>query len=123
MHGLLIYAALATNALGVDFDTEVMPVLTKAGCNTGACHGAASGRGGFKLSLYGGDPAADYTAIVHQLEGRRVNLARPSASLLLAKPTERLEHGGGRRLEADGAGTRLIETWISQGAERHKTRT
>ena len=61
-------------------------------------------------------------AIVHQLEGRRVNLVRPSASLLLAKPTERLEHGGGRRLDADGAG-RLIEGWIEQGAQRSKTRT
>ncbi len=112
--------AIVVSAPGVDFDTQVMPVLTKAGCNAGACHGAASGRGSFKLSLYGGDPAADYTAIVHQLEGRRINLARPSASLLLAKPTERLEHGGGRLLEADSPGARLIETWIAQGAERRK---
>ncbi len=118
-----IFVALSLSAPGVDFDTEVMPVLTKAGCNAGACHGAASGRGDFKLSLYGGDPAGDYGRIVHQLEGRRVNLARPSASLLLAKPTERLEHGGGRRLEPDGAGAKLIQAWIAQGAARLKARS
>jgi hypothetical protein len=115
--------ALALGATPVDFDTGVMPVLTKAGCNAGACHGAAAGRGGFKLSLYGGAPAADYAAIVHEVEGRRINLARPSASLLLAKPTERLEHGGGHVLEVDGTGARLIERWIAQGATRSKART
>jgi len=122
----MIYVAfsiiLAAGAPAVDFDTEVMPVLTKAGCNAAACHGAASGRGGFRLSLYGGDPAADYAAIVHQLEGRRVNLARPSASLLLAKPAERLEHGGGRRLEDHSDGARIIQRWIEQGAQRNKPR-
>ena len=59
-----------------DFDTEIVPVFTKAGCNAGACHGAAAGRGGFHLSLFGSDPAADYDAIVQDLEGRRVNLIR-----------------------------------------------
>jgi hypothetical protein len=66
----------------IDFATEIMPVLTKAGCNTGACHGAAAGRGGFRLSLLGGDAAADYESIVHALEGRRINLAKPAESLL-----------------------------------------
>lgn len=47
----------------VDFDTQVMPILTKAGCNTGACHGAAAGRGGFYLSLYGSRPATDFAQI------------------------------------------------------------
>jgi hypothetical protein len=123
MFSTTLLVAIAVSAPGVDFDTEVMPVLTKSGCNAGACHGAASGRGGFKLSLYGGDPAADYSAIVHQLEGRRINLARPAASLLLAKPTERLDHGGGQVLAADGAAALLIETWIAQGAVRRKARS
>ena len=80
--------ALTTSSAGaVDFDTEIVPVFTKAGCNAGSCHGAAAGRGGFKLSLLGGDPAADYDAIVLERKGRRVNLAHPAESLLLAKPT------------------------------------
>jgi hypothetical protein len=119
---ILCTLAIAADTAAVDFDTQIMPVFTKAGCNTGACHGAAIGRGGFKLSLYGGDPAADYEAIVHQLEGRRINLARPRSSLLLTKPSERLEHGGGRRLEWDGPRAKLLESWIAAGAPRLKAR-
>ncbi|MCR9296466.1 MAG: hypothetical protein NXI32_27460, partial [bacterium] len=59
----------------IDFRNEIIPVLTKAGCNTGACHGAAVGRGEFRLSLYGSKPEFDYQSIVHEIEGRRVNLA------------------------------------------------
>ena len=79
----------------VDFRNDLIPMFTKHGCNAGACHGAAIGRGGFKLSLYGGDPQSDFEAIVRQLEGRRVNLFRPDASLVVRKPTGELEHGGG----------------------------
>ena len=67
----------------IDFRNDLMPVLTKHGCNAGACHGAAIGRGGFKLSLYGGDPSADYDATVQQVGGRRVNLAKPDQSLIV----------------------------------------
>ncbi len=102
----------------VDFDTDVLPVLTRAGCNAGACHGAAAGRGGLKLSLFGGDPAADYRAIVQDLEGRRVNLVRPERSLLLLKPTWEVDHEGGQRFEADSPQTRLILEWIKAGAPR-----
>ena len=108
-----------TPARPVDFDTEIVPVLTKAGCNAGACHGAAAGRGGFRLSLFGGDPAADYDAIVHELEGRRVNLARPGESLVLAKPTgDCSQHGGGHALDADGPGAKRLADWIAAGAPR-----
>ncbi len=106
----------------VDFDTQVIPVFTKAGCNTGACHGAAVGRGGFKLSLYGGDPAADYRAIVLELKGRRINLAQPDDSLLLLKSTESLEHGGGYLLPDEGPGANRLRRWIAAGAERAHTR-
>src|SRR5262245_26795996 len=85
----------------IDFATEIVPVLTKSGCNAGACHGAAAGRGGFRLSLLGGDPAADYDSIVHALEGRRVNLQKPAESLLLKKPTGYLDHGGDVALAED----------------------
>jgi hypothetical protein len=105
-----------------DFDTEVLPVLTRSGCNAGACHGAAIGRGGFKLSLWGSDPAEDYDAIVHELEGRRINLAEPTRSLLLAKPTGQLEHGGDVRLEDDGPGEQIITAWIEAGARRLQRR-
>ena len=98
------------------FDTEIVPVLTRAGCNAGACHGAAKGRGGFRLSLWGSDPAADYAAIVQEREARRINLARPQQSLVLAKPTGLLDHGGDVPL--DSAGAKLLFDWISAGAPR-----
>jgi hypothetical protein len=120
MNGVAILLALS--ALSVDFDTDVLPVLTRAGCNAGACHGAAAGRGGFKLSLFGGDPAADYRAIVSELEGRRVNLARPERSLLLLKPTWELDHEGGQRFEADSPQAALLRQWIESGAQRLQSR-
>jgi hypothetical protein len=100
------------------FETEIIPVLTKAGCNAGACHGAAAGRGGFHLSLFGGDPATDYDAIVHAFEGRRVNLARPLESLVLLKPTGQMKHGGSVVLDEAGPGASRIREWIAAGAPR-----
>src|SRR3954451_14654821 len=79
----------------IDFDTEVVPILTRIGCNAGACHGAAIGRGGFKLSLLGYDSAADFESLVLELKGRRVNLAFPDKSLILRKPTGQIPHEGG----------------------------
>jgi hypothetical protein len=120
---LLVVALLtAAPTRPVDFDTEIIPVLTRAGCNAGSCHGAAIGRGGFRMSLLGGDPATDYEAIVHELEGRRINLARPGESLLLAKPTGALSHQGGVPLQEDGAGAKRLLEWIAQGAPRLKSR-
>ncbi len=108
----------AVSLCSVDFDTDVLPVLTRAGCNAGACHGAAAGRGGFKLSLFGGDPAADYRAIVQDLEGRRVNLVRPDRSLLLLKPTWEIDHEGGQRFESNSPHAALLKAWIESGAPR-----
>ncbi len=106
----------------VDFDTEIIPVLTKAGCNAGACHGAAAGRGGFHLSLLGADPAADHEAIVLALEGRRVNLADPARSLIIAKPGGQLEHGGDVVLPPESDGQQRMLTWIRSGARRNAGR-
>src|SRR5262249_19481775 len=93
---LLVVALMpAQPARPIDFDTEIIPVFTRAGCNGGSCQGAAAGRGGFPLSLLGSDAAADHATIVHDLEGRRVNLAHPAKSLLLLKPTGGLSHQGG----------------------------
>lgn len=114
--------AAGTSGGEIDFDTEIIPVLTRAGCNAGSCHGAAAGRGGFHLSLLGGDPAADYDTIVHAFEGRRVNLARPAESLILAKPTGQLDHEGGDVLEEQGAGARKLAAWIAAGAPRAQRR-
>jgi hypothetical protein len=108
----------AAMAHAVDFDTEIIPILTRSGCNAGACHGAAAGRGEFRLSLFGGDPAADFDSIVREFEGRRINLARPKGSLLIAKPTGQLAHGGDVALDQDSEGARELLAWIESGATR-----
>lgn len=114
----VVFLIFAQSACAVDFATEIIPVFTRAGCNAGACHGAAAGRGEFRLSLLGGDPAADYEAIVYDLEGRRINLAHPEKSLLLGKPTGLLEHGGEVVLDAEGAGAERLRDWVVAGAPR-----
>jgi Protein of unknown function (DUF1553)/Protein of unknown function (DUF1549) len=106
----------------IDFDTQIIPVLTKSGCNAGACHGAAAGRGGLRFSLLGANPDSDYEAIVQALEGRRVNLAKPETSLLYRKPTGQLEHGGDILFEDDEAGAELLLTWLRSGAPRGVSR-
>ena len=105
-----------------DFETQVLPVLTKAGCNSGACHGAAIGRGGFKLSLLGYDPQADYDSLVNEFEGRRVNLAHPEKSLVLRKPSVEVSHEGGLKLSPGGDGFKLLQDWIAAGAPRDSRR-
>ena len=128
MYRKLLLAAilsLAAPASGrsIDFDTAVMPVLTRAGCNSGQCHGAAAGRGGFRLSLLGSDAAADYDAVVRQLEGRRVNLSDPEKSLLLWKATESISHGGGSRFDVGSESYERLLGWLREGAARHVTRS
>ena len=88
-----------TPAAPVSFRKHVIPVLTKMGCNSGACHGAAAGKNGFALTLRGYDPDADYDTITRAAAGRRVNKLEPAKSLLLLKPTETLPHMGGKRFE------------------------
>jgi hypothetical protein len=100
----------------VEFAREVVPVLTKAGCNSGACHGGQHGRGGFKLSLLGFEPEADYPQIVQSAEGRRVVLSDPERSILLLKPTQALEHGGGQRFQRGSREYDIIRQWLEVGA-------
>jgi len=111
----LTLSAPSTPAETITFATDVAPVLTKAGCNSGACHGAASGRGGFHLSLYGSRPASDYDEIVREFRGRRLNLQSPRKSLFVRKPTLDLEHEGGLRLDDDGR--EIVLAWIAGGAK------
>lgn len=102
----------------VDFDTQVMPVLTKAGCNAGACHGAAAGRGELQLSLYGSRPADDFEQLTAAMLGRRIDRADPDNSLMLLKATESISHGGGPRIDIDDRDYALLHRWISEGATR-----
>ena len=101
----------------IDFDTQIMPLLTRHGCNAGSCHGAAIGRGGFKLSLLGSDAAADHDAITHALEGRRVNRFDADRSLLLLKPLMKVPHGGGMQIHTSDPAYEVIRTWISEGCQ------
>ena len=100
----------------VDFVDEVLPTLQRAGCSSAYCHGSATGRAGFKLSLFGSDAEADYAAITTQLGGRRIDLQDPPASLIVQKALGRLDHGGGRRFLRDGKAHRLLLDWIAGGA-------
>ena len=110
-------AACAEQRAGTpEFRRHILPILSKAGCNSGACHGALAGKGGFKLSLRGYDPLADHFTITRQAHGRRVELADPGRSLLLAKPTGALPHKGGLRLDPQSEDYRKIATWLTDGA-------
>jgi Protein of unknown function (DUF1553)/Protein of unknown function (DUF1549) len=100
----------------VSFRNEVVPLLTKLGCNQGACHGGQHGKGGFKLSLLGFEPEVDFTAIVKSAEERRVTPFAPEESLLLLKPTLAVAHGGGKKMEVDSPAYRLLTLWLEQGA-------
>ena len=99
-----------------NFRNHVLAVLSKSGCNSGACHGALAGKGGFKLSLRAYDPISDYHAIVKQARGRRVELADPGSSLLLTKPSGAVPHKGGLRFDVDSLDYKIIADWISAGA-------
>ncbi|MGH9722148.1 MAG: Ig-like domain-containing protein, partial [Bryobacteraceae bacterium] len=98
------------------FRNDVIPVLTKMGCNQGACHGALAGKNGFKLTLRGYDPEADYLTLTRQSLGRRVSLSDPSESLMLLKPTLAIPHLGGKRFDNKSLEYRVIAEWIAAGA-------
>ena len=97
------------------FRNHVQSVLTKQGCNSGACHGALAGKGGFNLSLRGYDVDADHAAIVRHARGRRVVRHDPGRSLLLLKPTARVAHKGGLRIEEGSPEWRVLAEWIAAG--------
>lgn len=98
------------------FVNDIEPILAKMGCSMGACHGALAGKGGFRLSLRGYDPAADFVSIARGALGRRVELADPGRSLLLLKPSMAVPHKGGLRLPVDSPEYMLIAEWIASGA-------
>ncbi len=103
------------NDLPINFPNQVVPVFTKLSCNSGGCHGKASGQNGFRLSLLGFEPSEDYDHLVKEGRGRRLFPAAPERSLLLMKATGTVPHGGGARMERDSIPYRLIYRWIEQG--------
>ncbi len=101
----------------VSFFNDVIPVLTKAGCNLGVCHAkAGGGQKGFQLSLLGFEPRDDYEQLVSETRGRRLSFTQPEQSLLLRKASGRVPHGGGIRLPAESSGYGVLRDWIRQGA-------
>ena len=100
------------------FERDIQPILTRAGCNAGACHGKASGQNGFKLSLLGFDSDFDHIAITREGGGRRVLGFRPDESLLLRKATAEIPHGGGRRIEPGSPFYQTLRQWIVEGLPR-----
>ncbi|MBO0699703.1 MAG: DUF1549 domain-containing protein, partial [Zavarzinella sp.] len=105
-----------TGGRAVDFRTEVVPLLSKLGCNAGGCHGKASGQNGFKLSLFGFDAQFDYAAITEEARGRRLFPAAPDRSLFLLKASGQVPHGGGKRLRPESGEYQVIRQWIAAGA-------
>ena len=101
----------------VSFTNDVVPILTKAGCNGGVCHAkAGNGQNGFQLSLFGFEPGEDFEHIVNEARGRRISQTAPERSLLLLKATGTLPHGGGVRLKETSDAYRTVRDWIRQGA-------
>ncbi len=105
----------ATEARAISYKLDVMPIFMKAGCNTGSCHGAARGKDGFRLSLFGYDPDGDHMRITRELPGRRIDLAVPMASLLIEKSIGVVPHTGGKRFEADSELNKTLVDWIASG--------
>ncbi len=102
----------------VDFANDIVPIFSRYGCNSGGCHGKASGQNGFRLSLFGFDAQFDYQALVQQARGRRVFPAVPERSLLLQKATGQVPHGGGRRFEVASEPYAQLVHWIRSGMPR-----
>jgi hypothetical protein len=118
MVGPILLDLEAAERTSVTFERDVEPILTRAGCNSGACHGKARGQNGFALSLLGFDPAHDYDAIVKDAGGRRVSRLVPSGSLFLGKATARLPHGGGLRLAPGTSSYETLLRWVTAGMPR-----
>jgi hypothetical protein len=112
---IAVEVAGVSNPAPVSFRRDITAVLSKAGCNSGGCHGKAEGQNGFKLSVFGYDAEFDHQAIVSQGRGRRVFPASPEKSLLLLKATAAVPHGGGQKFAQDSRWYKLVRRWIAEG--------
>jgi hypothetical protein len=113
---IFLVFAVMSSAHAADFRSDVMAVVSKAGCNLGSCHGNATGKGGLKLSLRGQDPDLDWLALVREQGGRRVNLLEPEQSLILLKAMGTLAHEGGKRFSAGSLEHEIFLSWLRDGA-------
>jgi len=101
----------------ISYHLDVMPVWLRGGCNQGGCHGAARGKDGFRLSLFGMDPDGDYTRITREMVGRRVNLAIPEESTLVEKAIGAVPHTGNQCYTPESKYNKAVLEWISNGAQ------
>ena len=108
--------AQATVTPPVSFNLDVMPIFMKTGCNSGSCHGAARGKDGFRLSLFGFDPAGDYFRLTREMIGRRINLAIPESSLVIEKTTAAVPHTGGDQIKVNDPNYQTMIQWLHSGA-------
>lgn len=115
---VLLVPTLCFAAAPPSFARDVVPAMTKSGCNIGACHGSFQGRGGMQLSLLGYDPIADYETLFLTGRGRRVNTSSPAESLLLRKASGAMPHGGGLRMRPDTEAYRILHDYIANGLAR-----
>jgi hypothetical protein len=106
-----------TSPPAVSFRNQIQPILTKASCNSGSCHGKAEGQNGFMLSLFGFDHQLDHETISKEGRGRRISISAPASSLLLRKATGVVPHGGGYRVGENNRWYQRIERWIEEGAQ------
>jgi hypothetical protein len=111
----ITYPARANDPRPVDFRTDVIAALSRAGCNQGACHGSPMGKNGFRLSLRGYDPDVDFAALVRGEMGRRVDRARPDNSLFLLKGTGAVGHQGGVRFQTTDPAYQVLRRWVAEG--------
>lgn len=106
-----------------NFGEDIVPILSRAGCNAGGCHGRADGQNGFHLSIFGYDPPSDYQAVTHEAAGRRISRLNPAESLFLGKATGRLPHAGGQRVTPGSDEYRTLLAWIAAGAPETQGKT
>ncbi len=100
----------------ISFEKDIVPIMTRSGCNTGSCHGAARGKDGFMISLFGYDPAGDYKRVTREIGMRRINLAVPEQSLFLTKSIGAVSHSGGKLFDEDSVYYQSILEWLKSGA-------
>src|SRR5258705_6493624 len=112
---VLVPSAVRASEPPVSFRTDVIAALSRAGCNSGACHGSPQGKNGFRLSLRGYDPDLDLHTLTRGEMGRRVDKVRPENSLFLLKGTGRVPHQGGVRFQHGDAAYQLLRRWVAEG--------
>ena len=113
----------ATADRAISFHLDVMPIFARSGCNTGSCHGAARGKDGFRLSLFGFDPKGDYYRLTREIGFRRVNLAVPQDSLLIEKSIGAVPHSGGKRFDLSSEYGKTLMGWLQAGCATRSRRT